>query len=97
MGCWRRLVLSWRFRLDPATAEATHRMVLPTLSDDGTVSDAMLKDLIEQTKAETGVKKDFNIRDIVDYSLVGRFIKRVGEGIILNSGLTGVDGFGLNR
>jgi len=47
-----------RFSLDPATAEATHRIVLQTLSDDGTVSDAVLKDLLEQTKLETGVKKD---------------------------------------
>lgn len=59
-----------RFGLDPATAEATHRIVLQTLSDDGTVSDAVLKDLLEQTKIEAGVKKDINIRDIVDYSLV---------------------------
>jgi len=59
-----------RFSLDPATAEATHKIVLQTLTEDGTVSDAALKDLLEQTKAETGVKKDINIRDIVDYSLV---------------------------
>ena len=59
-----------RFSLDPATAEATHRIVLQTLSDDGTVSDAVLKDLLEQTKIETGVKKDINMRDIVDYSLL---------------------------
>ncbi|HET7008542.1 MAG TPA: ABC transporter substrate-binding protein, partial [Candidatus Binatia bacterium] len=59
-----------RFSLDPATAEATHRIVLQTLSDDGTVSDAVLKDLLEQTRIETGVKKEINIRDIVDYSLV---------------------------
>ena len=61
-----------RFGLDPATAEATHRIVLQTLSDDGTVSDAVLKDLLEQTKAETGVKREINIRDIVDYSMVLR-------------------------
>jgi NitT/TauT family transport system substrate-binding protein len=64
-----------RFGLDPATAEATHRIVLQTLSDDGTVSDAVLKDLLEQTKAETGVKKEINIRDIVDYSLVRQIHK----------------------
>ena len=43
---------------------------MQTLSEDGTVSDAVLKDLLEQTKAETGVKKDLVLRDIVDYSLV---------------------------
>jgi len=66
-----------RFGLDPATAEATHRIVLQTLSEDGTVSDAVLKDLLEQTKAETGVKKEFNLRDIVDYSLVRQIHKEV--------------------
>ena len=66
-----------RFGLDSATAEATHRIVLQTLSDDGTVSDAVLKDLLEQTKAETGVKKEINIRDIVDYSLVRQIHKEV--------------------
>ena len=66
-----------RFGLDPPTAEATHRIVLQTLSDDGTVSDAVLKDLLEQTKAETGVKKEINIRDIVDYSLVRQIHKEI--------------------
>jgi NitT/TauT family transport system substrate-binding protein len=66
-----------RFGLDPATAEATHRIVLQTLSDDGTVSDAVLKDLLEQTKAETGVKREINIRDIVDYSLVRQIHKEI--------------------
>jgi ABC-type nitrate/sulfonate/bicarbonate transport system substrate-binding protein len=66
-----------KFSLDPAAAEETHRIVLQTLSDDGTVSDAALKDLLEQTKLETGVKKDFNLRDIVDYSLVRQIQKEM--------------------
>lgn len=66
-----------RFSLDPATAEATHRIVLQTLSDDGTVSDAVLKDLLEQTKIETGVKKEINMRDIVDYSLVRQIHREI--------------------
>jgi NitT/TauT family transport system substrate-binding protein len=66
-----------KFSLDPAAAEETHRFVLQTLSDDGTVSDAALKDLLEQTKLETGVKKDFNLRDIVDYSLVRQIQKEM--------------------
>ena len=66
-----------KFSLDPATAEETHRIVLQTLSDDGTVSDAVLKDLLEQTKHETGVKKDINMRDIVDYSLVRQVQREV--------------------
>ena len=64
-----------KFGLDPATAEETHKIVLQTLSEDGTVTDALLKDLIDQTKAETGVKKDFNFRDIIDYTLVRQIHK----------------------
>jgi NitT/TauT family transport system substrate-binding protein len=59
-----------KFSLDPASAEETHRIVLQALSEDGTVSDKVLRDLIEFTKQETGVKRDLNFRDIVDYSLV---------------------------
>lgn len=64
-----------KFSLDPASAEETHRIVLQALSDDGTVSDAVLKDLLEFTKQETGVKKDFMLRDIVDYSFVRQINK----------------------
>ena len=64
-----------KFSLDPASAEETHRIVLQALSDDGTVSDAVLKDLLEFTKQETGVKKDFTLRDIVDYSFVRQINK----------------------
>jgi NitT/TauT family transport system substrate-binding protein len=64
-----------KFSLDPASAEETHRIVLQALSDDGTVSDAVLKDLLEFTKQETGVKKDFALRDIVDYSFVRQINK----------------------
>jgi hypothetical protein len=41
------------------------------------VSDAVLKDLLEQAKAETGVKKEINIRDIVDYSMVRQIHKEI--------------------
>ena len=64
-----------KFSLDPASAEETHRIVLQALSEDGTVSDAVLKDLLEFTKQETGVKKDFALRDIVDYSFVRQINK----------------------
>jgi NitT/TauT family transport system substrate-binding protein len=66
-----------KFGLDPLTAEETHKIVLQTLSDDGTVSDAALKDLLEQTKLETGVKKEINMKDIVDYSLVRQIHKEM--------------------
>lgn len=64
-----------KFGLDPQSAEETHRIVLQALTDDGTVSDAVLKDLLEFTKKETGVKKDLVLRDIVDYS----FVRQIGR------------------
>jgi sulfonate transport system substrate-binding protein len=67
-----------KFSLDPPSAEETYRTVLQTLSDDGTVSDAILEDLLEQTKQETGVKKNIAVRDIVDYSMVRRVAKEIG-------------------
>jgi NitT/TauT family transport system substrate-binding protein len=67
-----------KFSLDPASAEETYRIVLQTLSDDGTVSDAILEDLLEQTKQETGVKKSIAVKDIVDYSIVRRVAKEIG-------------------
>lgn len=70
-----------KFALDAATAAETHRVVLRTLSDDGTVGDSALKDLLEQTKQETGVKKDINARDIVDDSLVRQRHKERRQGI----------------
>jgi len=66
-----------KFSLDPVSAEETHRIVRQALSEDGTVSDAVLKDLLEQTKQETGVKKDINLKDIVDYSLVRQIHKEM--------------------
>ena len=66
-----------KFSLDPVSAEETHRIVLQALSEDGTVSDAVLKDLLEQTKQETGVKKDINLKDVVDYSLVRQIHKEM--------------------
>ena len=41
------------------------------------MSDAVLKDLLEQTKQETGVRKEINIRDIVDYSLARQMHKEM--------------------
>jgi len=44
--------------------------VLQAVTDDGTVSDAVLQDLLEFTEQDTGVRKDRVLRDIVDYSFV---------------------------
>src|ERR1043165_4694276 len=67
-----------KFSLDPATAEETYKVVLQTLSDDGTVSSDALEDLMQQVKKETGVTRDISVSDIVDYRMLREVAK---EGI----------------
>ncbi|OGQ82188.1 MAG: hypothetical protein A3F90_10115 [Deltaproteobacteria bacterium RIFCSPLOWO2_12_FULL_60_19] len=67
-----------RFSLDAATAEETHKVVLQTLSEDGTVSAQALQDLLEQSKREAGVTREINVNDIVDYRMLREVAK---EGI----------------
>ena len=68
-----------RFSLDPPTAEETYKVVLQTLSEDGTVSAAALQDLLEQTKKETGVTREISVGDIVDYRMVREIAKESRE------------------
>jgi NitT/TauT family transport system substrate-binding protein len=67
-----------KFSLDPATAEETYKVVLQTLSDDGTVSADALEDLMQQVKKETNVTRDISVSDIVDYRMLREVAK---EGI----------------
>lgn len=67
-----------KFSLDPATAEETYKVVLQTLSEDGTVSQDALEDLMQQVKKETGVTRDISVNDIVDYRMLREVAK---EGI----------------
>ncbi len=67
-----------KFNLDAATAEETYKVVLQTLSEDGTVGAEALQDLLEQTKKETGVTRDVSVNDIVDYKMLKEVAK---EGI----------------
>lgn len=57
-----------KFALDSAAAEETYKIMLQTMTDDGMVGDADLKELLEQTKQETGTKRTVVLRDIVDYA-----------------------------
>jgi NitT/TauT family transport system substrate-binding protein len=65
-----------KFSLDAPTAEETYKVVLQTLSEDGTVGPEALQDLLEQTKKETGVTREISVGDIVEY----RMLKEVGKG-----------------
>lgn len=59
-----------KFNLEPRAAEETYQVVLQTLSEDGTVSQQALEDLLEQMKKETGIKREISVQDIVDYRLL---------------------------
>ena len=67
-----------KFSLDAATAEETYKIMIQTLTDDGTINDADLTDLLEETKQEAGVKRAVALKDIVDYSLLRRAAKEIG-------------------
>lgn len=67
-----------KFNLDAPTAEETYKVVLQTLSEDGTVGADALQDLLEQTKKETGVTREISVGDIVDYRMLKEVAK---EGI----------------
>ncbi|MGH7766257.1 MAG: ABC transporter substrate-binding protein, partial [Candidatus Binatia bacterium] len=64
-----------KFNLDAASAEETYKVVLQTLSEDGTVSAEALQDLLEQTKKETGVTREISVGDIVDYRMLKEVTK----------------------
>ena len=62
-----------------ACNDETYKILLQTLSDDGTVSDTVLKELLDQTKQEAGVKRELAIKDIVDYTWVRQVGKEIGR------------------
>lgn len=53
--------------------------MLQTMSDDGMVSEADLKDLLEQAKHETGAKRDIALKETVDYSLLRQVTREMGR------------------
>ena len=67
-----------KFSLDGPTAEETYKIMIQTLTEDGTINDADLNTLLEETKQEAGVKRAVALRDIVDYSLLRRAAKEIG-------------------
>jgi NitT/TauT family transport system substrate-binding protein len=69
-----------KFNLDAASAEETYKVVLQTLSEDGTVSAEALQDLLVQVKKETGVSREISIGDIVDYKILREVAKEGSKG-----------------
>jgi sulfonate transport system substrate-binding protein len=68
-----------KFGLDSAAAEETYKIMLQTMTEDGTVAASDLKDLLEQAKQETGIKRDIALKEIVDYSPLRQVTKEMGR------------------
>lgn len=68
-----------KFALDGASAEETYKIMIQTLTDDGTIPEGDLAELLEEMKQEAGVKRAIALREIVDYSLLRRAAKEVGN------------------
>jgi len=66
-----------RFNLEPQVAEEVYKIVLQTLSEDGTVNQEVLQDFLELVKKETGVKKAIALPEIVDYRLLKEVAKEI--------------------
>jgi NitT/TauT family transport system substrate-binding protein len=67
-----------KFSLDPPTAEETYKIMIQTLTEDGTIAEADLQQLLSEALQETGVKRSIAVRDIVDYTLLRRAAKEIG-------------------
>lgn len=66
-----------RFNLEPQAAEEVYGIVLQTMSEDGTISQQVLQEYLEEVKREAGVKKPIALKDIVDFRLLGEVAKEV--------------------
>jgi ABC-type nitrate/sulfonate/bicarbonate transport system substrate-binding protein len=68
-----------KFGLDGAAADETYKIMLQTMTEDGTVAESDLKDLLEQAKQETGIKREIALKDIVDFSLLRQVTKEMSR------------------
>lgn len=59
-----------RFRLEPQVAEESYRIVLQSLSADGTISQQALQDFLDDVKREIGAKRQIAVSDIVDFRIL---------------------------
>lgn len=68
-----------KFNLEPQVADEAYGIVLQTLSEDGTVSQKVLQELLEQIKKETEVKREIVVTDIVDYRMLREVAMEIGR------------------
>ncbi|TAJ82666.1 ABC transporter substrate-binding protein [bacterium] len=70
-------IISRRFYLEPQVADEVYGIALRTLSDDGTVSQQVLLEFLEQVKREAGVKKQIPLTDVVDYRILREAMREI--------------------
>jgi len=68
-----------RFNLEPQVADEVYGIVLRTLSEDGTVSQQVLQEFLDQVRKEAGVKKQMALTDIVDYGMLKEVAREMGR------------------
>jgi hypothetical protein len=68
-----------KFGLDNAAADDTYKIMVQTMTDDGTVPESELKELLEQAKQETATKREIALKDIVDFSLLRQVTKEISR------------------
>lgn len=66
-----------RFNLEPQAAEEVYGIVHQTMSEDGTISQQVLQEYLEEVKREAGVKKPIALKDIVDFRLLGEVAREM--------------------
>lgn len=59
-----------RFNLDAETSAEVYKIMLDTMSDDGTIPNAVMERFLEDSKREAGVKRNIALSDILDYRLL---------------------------
>src|SRR5258706_3287758 len=66
-----------RFRLDGTVAEESYKIVLQSLSEDGTIAQASLQEFFDSVRKEPGVKKQITLADLVDFRILREAAKDV--------------------
>jgi NitT/TauT family transport system substrate-binding protein len=64
-----------KFNLDLPVAEEVYKFALDILTEDGTISEPVLREYLEQVKKEAGVKREIPLSEMVDYRLVREVAK----------------------
>jgi NitT/TauT family transport system substrate-binding protein len=68
-----------RFRVEPSIAEESYRIVVQSLSDDGTISPEGLQEYVDAIKKEPGVRKQTTVADLVDFRILREAKREMGK------------------